>query len=43
MLTSMGDFVYEIKFLDGNLVDFVHYVYATRVDTISYKVSTAEH
>lgn len=39
----MWDFVYEIEFLDGNLVDFVHHVYATRVNTISYKVSTAEH
>ena len=43
MLTSMWDFVYEIEFLDGNLVNLVHHVYATRVNTIPYMVLTVEH
>ena len=35
--TGMRDFVYEIEFLNGNLVDLVHDVYATCVNTIPYK------
>jgi hypothetical protein len=33
--TGMGDFVDEIEFFDGDLIDFVHDVDAADVDTVS--------
>jgi hypothetical protein len=33
--TGMGNFVDEIEFFDGNLIDFVHDVDAADVDPVS--------